>query len=85
VIHSAIACNIRVDDDNRQINFEVGEEDLAVAIGKRGLNGRLTSRLMNWMRDIKKAELEKEKNHNKKIQQARAGLNNIPRSMAISL
>jgi N utilization substance protein A len=56
----------------------VGEEDLAVAIGKRGLNARLTSRLMNWKLDIKKAESEKEKNLNKKIQQATAGLNNIP-------
>ncbi|MDR0590345.1 MAG: transcription termination factor NusA [Puniceicoccales bacterium] len=77
-IHPAIARNIRVDEDNCQINFEVGEEDLAVAIGKRGLNARLTSRLMNWKLDIKKAESEKEKNLNKKIQQATAGLNNIP-------
>ncbi|MDR3317344.1 MAG: transcription termination factor NusA [Puniceicoccales bacterium] len=77
-IHPAIARNICVDADNRQISFEVGEEDLAVAIGKRGLNARLTSRLMNWKLDIKKAESEKEKKLNKKIQQATAGLNNIP-------
>jgi N utilization substance protein A len=77
-IHPAIPRNIKVDEESRQINFEVGEEDLAVAIGKRGLNARLTSRLMNWRLDIKKAESEKEKNLNKKIQQAQAGLNNIP-------
>ncbi|MDR2200953.1 MAG: transcription termination factor NusA [Puniceicoccales bacterium] len=77
-IHPAIPRNIKVDEEGRRISFEVGEEDLAVAIGKRGLNARLTSRLMNWKLDIKKAESEKEKNLNKKIQQAQAGLNNIP-------
>ncbi|MDR0417892.1 MAG: transcription termination factor NusA [Puniceicoccales bacterium] len=77
-LHPAIPRNIRVDEINRQISFEVGEDDLAVAIGKRGLNARLTSRLMNWKLDIKKAESEKERHLNRKIQQATAGLNNIP-------
>ncbi|MDR2806839.1 MAG: transcription termination factor NusA, partial [Puniceicoccales bacterium] len=76
-IHPAIPCNVRVDEGNRQIDFEVGEQDLAVAIGKRGLNARLTSRLINWKLNIKKTESESEKNLNKKIQQATAGLNNI--------
>ncbi|MDR1435190.1 MAG: transcription termination factor NusA [Puniceicoccales bacterium] len=77
-IHPAIPRNVRIDENHRQISFEVAEGDLAVAIGKRGLNARLTSRLMNWKLDIKKAETEKEKNLNRKIQQATAGLNNIP-------
>jgi N utilization substance protein A len=77
-IHPAIPRNVYVDEANRQISFEVGEEDLAIAIGRRGLNARLTSRLMNWKLNIKKAESEKEKNLNRKIQQATAGLNNIP-------
>ncbi|MDR2371652.1 MAG: transcription termination factor NusA [Puniceicoccales bacterium] len=77
-IHPAIPRNIHVNEANRQISFEVNEEDLAIAIGKRGLNARLTSRLMNWKLDIKKAESEKEKNLNRKIQQATAGFNNIP-------
>jgi N utilization substance protein A len=77
-IHPAIPRNVYVNEANRQINFEVNEEDLAIAIGKRGLNARLTSRLMNWKLDIKKAESEKEKNLNRKIQQATAGFNNIP-------
>jgi N utilization substance protein A len=77
-IHPAIPRNVCVDEANRQIKFEVGEDDLAVAIGRRGLNARLTSRLMNWRLDIKKAESEKEKNLNRRIQQATAGLNNVP-------
>ncbi|MDR0740940.1 MAG: transcription termination factor NusA [Puniceicoccales bacterium] len=76
-IHPAIPRNIHVNEANRQISFEVNEEDLAIAIGKRGLNARLTSRLMNWKLDIKKAESEKEKNLNRKIQQATASFNNI--------
>jgi N utilization substance protein A len=77
-IHPAIPRNVYVNEANRQISFEVNEEDLAIAIGKRGLNARLTSRLMNWKLDIKKAESEKEKSLNRKIQQATAGFNNIP-------
>ncbi|MDR1590884.1 MAG: transcription termination factor NusA [Puniceicoccales bacterium] len=77
-IHPAIPRNVQVDEASRQISFEVNEDDLAIAIGKRGLNARLTSRIMNWKLDIKKAESEKEKNLNRKIQQAKAGLNNIP-------
>lgn len=77
-IHPAIPRNIKVDRENKQIYFEVAEEDLAVAIGKRGLNARLTSRLMGWKLDIKKAASEKEKQINQRIQQATVGLNNIP-------
>lgn len=77
-IHPAVPLNVSVDEENHQINFEVREEDLAVAIGKRGLNARLTSKLLGWRLDIKKAESEQEKNLNKKIQKATEGLNNVP-------
>lgn len=77
-IHPAVPLNIYVDEENHQMSFEVREEDLAVAIGKRGLNARLTSRLLGWRLDIKRAESEQEKQLNKKIQQATEGLNNVP-------
>ncbi|UPA28225.1 MAG: transcription termination factor NusA [Verrucomicrobiota bacterium] len=77
-IHPAVPLNVKLDEVTHQMSFEVREEDLAVAIGKRGLNARLTSRLLGWRLDIKKAESEQEKSLNKKIQKATEGLNNIP-------
>ena len=34
--------------------FEVKEDDLSVAIGRKGINARLTSRLLGWKLDIGK-------------------------------
>lgn len=50
--------NIRVDEKNRRIYFEVNEDDLSIAIGRRGQNARLTSRLIGWKLDIAKEQVE---------------------------
>ncbi len=42
-IKPAIPKNIKIDEVTRRIFFEVSEEDLSVAIGRRGQNARLTS------------------------------------------
>ena len=47
--------NVRVDERNRQIHFEVAEDDMRIAIGKGGRNARLTSKLMGWRLDIAKS------------------------------
>jgi N utilization substance protein A len=44
--------NIVVDELERRIRFAVPSSDLAIVIGKYGLNARLTSRLLNWHLDI---------------------------------
>ncbi len=49
--------NIRVDEKNRRIYFEVSEDDLSIAIGRRGQNARLTSRLIGWKLDIAKEQV----------------------------
>jgi transcription termination/antitermination protein NusA len=46
--------NVHVDERNRQIHFEVAEDDMRIAIGKGGRNARLTSKLMGWRLDIAK-------------------------------
>ncbi len=46
--------NVHVDERNRQIYFEVAEDDMRIAIGKGGRNARLTSKLMGWRLDIAK-------------------------------
>ncbi len=57
-IKPAIPRNIRVDERNRRISFEVDESDLSIAIGRRGQNAKLTSRLLGWKLDIAKEQLQ---------------------------
>jgi N utilization substance protein A len=53
-IKPAVPKNIRIDAVSKRIYFEVAESDLSVAIGKKGQNAKLTSRLMGWKLDIGK-------------------------------
>ena len=55
-IKPAIPKNINIDEAKRRILFEVSEDDLSVAIGRRGQNARLTSRLLGWKLDISKEQ-----------------------------
>jgi len=56
-IKPAVPRNIQLDEAQRRIYFEVNEEDLAIAIGRRGQNARLTSKLMGWKLDISKEQV----------------------------
>ncbi len=56
-IRPAVPLNIKVDEENRRIYFEVSEENLSIAIGRRGQNARLTSRLLGWKLDIAKEQV----------------------------
>ncbi|TVR55166.1 MAG: transcription termination/antitermination protein NusA [Puniceicoccaceae bacterium] len=73
----AVPRTIEVDEKNRRVRVEVSEDDLAVAIGKRGQNARLTSRLIGWKLDIGKEEAVLPDFEARK-QMAAAGLNQIP-------
>ena len=44
----AVPQNVSLDRDKRRMYFEVVEDDLSVAIGRKGINARLTSRLLGW-------------------------------------
>ncbi|MCX6959424.1 MAG: transcription termination factor NusA, partial [Verrucomicrobia bacterium] len=44
--------NIEVDEAAHTLRISIDKEDLALAIGKRGQNARLTSRLTGWEIDI---------------------------------
>ncbi len=52
----AVPRNVTVNEAQRRIYFEVSEDDLSIAIGRRGQNARLTSRLLGWKLDIGKEE-----------------------------
>ena len=40
--------NVTLDTDKRAVHIRVDEDQLSLAIGKRGQNARLTSRLVGW-------------------------------------
>ncbi len=73
----AVPKNIKVNERDRRIHFEVIEDDLSIAIGRRGFNAKLTSRLLGWKLDIGKEEKEAV-GFDEKVAKAVQGLNVIP-------
>lgn len=54
----AVPQEIILDEHNRRILLKVSGEDLAIAIGRKGQNARLTSRLIGWRIDIEEHRVE---------------------------
>lgn len=54
----AVPREIILDEKNRRILLMVSTEDLAIAIGRKGQNARLTSRLIGWRIDIEEHRVE---------------------------
>ena len=50
----AIIRSIEIDEPEKQVRVTVDEEELSKAIGRRGQNARLTSRLLGWDVQIEK-------------------------------
>ncbi len=73
----AIPRNIQIDEQKRRIYFEVSDDDLSVTIGRKGLNAKLTSRLLGWKLDIAKEE-KKDLNFDELKQKAVSGIYQIP-------
>ena len=48
--------NVNVDEKDKRIHFEIAEDDMSLAIGRRGQNAKLTSKLMGWRLNIAKEE-----------------------------
>lgn len=59
-IKPAVPRNIQVDEQFRRIYFEVADEDLSIAIGRRGQNAKLTSKLLGWRLDIGKLRTQEQ-------------------------
>ena len=76
-LRPAVPKNIRLNDVERRMHFEVAEDDLSIAIGRRGFNAKLTSRLLGWKLDIGKEEKEAV-GFDEKVAKAVQGLNAIP-------
>lgn len=61
---------IELDEAKKTIRITVHKEDLSLAIGKRGQNARLTSRLLGWDIDIREDKSKEEAMEEKKEQAA---------------
>ena len=75
-IKPAVPKNIKIDEKNRRIYFEVADADLAIAIGRKGQNAKLTSKLMGWRLDIGK-ETKDEVQFEQRVQRAVEGIHII--------
>jgi N utilization substance protein A len=47
-----------IDEANRRVTITVSEDQLSLAIGKRGQNARLTSKLTGWHVDIRQEQIQ---------------------------
>ncbi|MFN3407886.1 MAG: transcription termination factor NusA [Limisphaerales bacterium] len=66
-----------IDEERRRARILVSEDQLSLAIGKRGQNARLTSKLTGWQVDIE-AEVVVTKGFEEKVAEAVAELAAIP-------
>jgi N utilization substance protein A len=86
----AIIRSIKIEEENKRIRVTVDEEELSKAIGRRGQNARLTSRLLGWDVQIDKDESQHEAFEQRVIDAAddfvkHIGEENIDRGTAIKL
>ena len=72
----AVPKNVRLDKEARRIYFEVAEDDMSIAIGRRGQNARLTSRLLGWRLDIEE-EGKKEVGFDQRMAKAEESLSHL--------
>ena len=73
----AVPKDIDLNEAEHRIHFNVLEDDLSIAIGRKGLNAKLTSRLLGWKLDIGKKETEAV-GFSQKVAKAVEGINLIP-------
>jgi transcription termination/antitermination protein NusA len=73
-IKPAKPLNVKVHEAARTIYFEVSDDDIPVAIGRKGQNARLTSKLIGWQLEIEKVRAE---GFSDKVQAAVEGWNGV--------
>jgi len=75
-IRPAIPRNIRINEAERRIYFEVAESDISLVLGSRGRNAKLISQLMGWRLDITK-EMKENSGFEARLQKAVEGISHI--------
>lgn len=70
--------SFEVDEENHRVKVLVSEDQLSLAIGKRGQNARLTSKLTGWQVDIEQEATTSSMGFEEKVAQAVHNLAEIP-------
>lgn len=70
--------SFEVDETNRRVKILVSDDQLSLAIGKRGQNARLTSKLTGWHIDIDQEQSTVARGQEENLQQAVLILASIP-------
>ena len=73
----AIPYNVRVNESNRCLYFQLNEADFATAIGIKGRNAKLVSQLLGWKLDISKKEQRESEFDPKRFQRSVDTLSSI--------
>lgn len=70
--------NFEVDETGKRVKIIVSPDQLSLAIGRRGQNARLTSKLTGWYVDIEEEAVVPEMGFEEKVAEAIQGLATIP-------
>ncbi len=71
--------SIDVDKENNRVSVIVGDDQLSLAIGKRGQNVRLAAKLIGWMIDVSsKTEAAEAVEGEAEVEEELPSLNNLP-------
>ncbi|MBN1864062.1 MAG: transcription termination/antitermination protein NusA [Victivallales bacterium] len=73
-LQPASILSINTDEDSRTVSIIVEPEQLSLAIGKRGQNVRLTSKLVGWKVNVTGAVQEQEQSFQEKIESTVAAI-----------
>jgi N utilization substance protein A len=77
-LHPAKPRAFEVDEASKRVRVLVGDDQLSLAIGKRGQNARLTSKLTGWHVDIESEPVIQANGFEEKVAQAVRALAAIP-------
>ncbi len=69
---------LEIDEETKRVRLIVNQDQLSLAIGKRGQNARLTAKLTGWKIDIQKSEDQKEIDFAAKVKEAVKHLAELP-------
>ncbi len=69
--------SVELDEASKTLNIKVASDQLSLAIGKRGQNVRLTSKLLGWKININPEEVETEMTFEEKLGQTIESLSGI--------
>ncbi len=87
-LQPAKLARISVDTENHELVVEVPEDQLSLAIGRKGQNARLAAKLTGWRIEVKKFRSEEETEFESKVKQAVDALaqaSGLPRDLAAKL